>query len=130
VDLIEDIRATFDEFAEAWNRHDAEAMANCWIEDGSVVDLWGGFAARRAGIRDFLAGEHEQPMRDSAYRITKLDVKPISSATAIAECDAVIDEVRAPNGKAYTLHHKLDAVLVRDGERWRFLSVHPSFSHA
>ena len=124
------IRATFDEFADAWNRHDVAAMAACWVADGSVVHPYGHFAARREGIEELLANEHRDTMRDSTYRITKLEVKPSSDTTVIAECDGFIDTVRAPNGRPYQIAHTVHAVLVRDGARWRFLAMHPSYAHA
>lgn len=122
----EEARATFEEFAEGWNRHDAAAMAACWIEDGSVVDLWGKYALRRSGVQELLAGEHATPMRASSYRITAIRFEARGDDTLVAECDAVIDNVLAPNGRSYELKHQLNAVLVREGERWRFLSAHPS----
>jgi uncharacterized protein (TIGR02246 family) len=124
------IRATFDEFAAAWNDHDVASMAACWCEGGSAVDPWGRFASGRDGVNRLLAGEHEGPMRESSYRVATIAINPLSESSAVATCEAFIDGVRAPNGRVYTLPHHIDAVLVADDGRWRFLSLHPSLPRA
>ena len=120
------IRATFDEFAAAWNAHDAARMAACWVDEGNAVDPWGKLAVGRHGVEQLLAEEHEAPMRESSYRILQLATRSLSEHAAVVECEATIDNVRAPNGRHYELKHRLDGVaVVRDGA-WRFLSLHPS----
>lgn len=121
------VRETFDRFARAWNAHDVEAMADCWIDEGNAIDLWGKLAVGRAGVIELLGGEHETPMRDSRYSIVSLNVRELSPESVVAECEAIIDDVRAPNGKLYQLKHRLDAVLVKRAGAWRFMSIHPSF---
>lgn len=125
------IRVTFAEFANAWNAHDPAAMAALWNDDGTVVDLWGRFVAGRNAIAEFLTSEHEGSMRESAYRVMDVRVQSLSGTTAIVECDAIIDDVLAPNGKPYELRHQLHGVLVANGDgRWRFATIHPSFRPA
>jgi hypothetical protein len=67
-------------------------------------------------------------MGSSTYRVLALSAAPREDQTAVAECSAVIDGVRAPNGRAYSLPHRVNAVLRREGGRWQFVSLHPSFS--
>jgi uncharacterized protein (TIGR02246 family) len=125
--MSEAVRETFDRFARAWDAHDVEAMADCWIDEGNAIDLWGKLAVGRAGVIELLGGEHEVPMRDSRYTIVSLNVRELSPESVVAECEAIIDDVRAPNGKLYQLKHRLDAVLVKRDGAWRFMSIHPSF---
>jgi uncharacterized protein (TIGR02246 family) len=125
--MSEEVRATFDRFASAWNVHDVEAMADCWIDEGNAIDVWGKLAVGRAGVIELLRGEHETPMRDSNYRLLSVNVRELSPESVVAECEAVIDDVRAPNGRLYQLKHRLDAVLVKRDGAWRFMSIHPSF---
>ncbi|MCU1350269.1 MAG: hypothetical protein JWO56_3299, partial [Acidobacteria bacterium] len=101
--LEQDARAMFDDFARGWNAHDAAAMAALWIEDGTVIDLWGHIAHGREAIERFLAGEHREPMRDSSYRVIATVVEPRSEEVAIVECTAVIEGVRNPKGRSYAL---------------------------
>ncbi|MEA2568219.1 MAG: SnoaL-like domain [Acidobacteriota bacterium] len=125
--MSEEVRATFDRFASAWDAHDVEAMADCWIDEGNAIDLWGKLAVGRAGVIELLASEHKAPMRDSRYRLLSVNVRELSPESVVAECEAVIDDVRAPNGRLYQLKHRLDAVLVKRDGAWRFMSIHPSF---
>lgn len=125
----QEIREHFDRFASAWNRHDIAGMVDCWTSDGSAIDPWGRFAAGHEAISRLLASEHETSMRDSRYQILSVGVHPLSGDAAIVECEALIEDVLAPNGKTYELHHHIDAVVVRhDG--CRFLSLHPTFARA
>jgi uncharacterized protein (TIGR02246 family) len=127
VTINEEVNATFAEFARAWNAHDVEAMADCWIDEGNAIDPWGRLAVGRAGVSELLGGEHAGPMRDSRYRLISLNVRELSPDAVVAECEGVIDDVRAPNDKLYQLRHRVDAVLVKRAGAWRFMSLHPSF---
>ncbi|HEX6158856.1 MAG TPA: SgcJ/EcaC family oxidoreductase [Thermoanaerobaculia bacterium] len=125
------IHATFAEFRDAWNAHDVPAMGACWTADGTVIDLWGRFMAGRASVEEYLREEHETTMRESHYRYVALDIRPLSDVAAVIECDGVIENVLAPNGKRYELAHRVDGVMVADADgRWRFATLHPSFKHA
>ena len=123
-----EIRERFDAFARAWNAHDVAGMVECWSEQGNVTHPWGTFAAGHEAIARLLAGEHEGAMRESRWSIHDLRIRPLSEETAVVQCDAVLDDVRAPNGKSYALPHQIDAVLARDGGAWRFVSMHPSYA--
>lgn len=125
------IHATFAEFREAWNAHDARAMAACWTAEGVVVDLWGRFLAGRAAVEEYLRSEHETPMRESHYRYITLEIRSLSDNTAVVACEGVLENVIAPNGKRYELPHRVDGVIVAEEDgRWRFATLHPSFKRA
>jgi uncharacterized protein (TIGR02246 family) len=131
--MEQEIRDRFVTFADAWNAHDVEAMAACWVENGNVTHPWGTFAAGRDGVARLLADEHTGPMRDSHYRFDQLQVRALSGDAAVVECDGVIEQVRAPNGNLYALPHRLNAVLVRaeaGRDEWRFMSLNPSVTRA
>lgn len=124
------IRATFAEFTNAWNAHDVAAMAACWTASGNAVDLWGRLAAGREGVAGLLGGEHAGPMRESTYRVDDVRIRPLSDESAVVECDALIQNVLAPNGRVYELRHRVDAVIVVEDGQWRFVTLHPSFARA
>jgi uncharacterized protein (TIGR02246 family) len=126
-DLEQAIRTTFERFREAWDAHDARAMAECWQDDGAAVDPWGRHAHGRAGVEHLLADEHRETMAGSRYRVLSIDVRPRTEDIVVVDCEAVIDDVRAPNGRAYALPHRVAAVLRLDGGTWRFVSLHPTF---
>lgn len=126
------IEARVEEFRRAWNAHDVAAMTDCFADGGNVTHPFGTFAAGHDGIAKLLAGEHEGTMRESTWVVRHLQIRPISERSAVIQCDALLEGVRAPNGKSYELPHQIDAVLVEDeanGE-WRFVSMHPSYTRA
>lgn len=127
--MEQEIRECFERFAAAWNSHDVEAMVACWCREGNAIDPWGRFASGHDGIRQLLSSEHSTSMRESRYRLEAVRVRSLSDSSCIAECDAVIEGVRAPNGSLYELPHHIDSVVVRQ-DGWRFLSLHPTFSRA
>lgn len=122
-----DMQQLLETFAASWNAHDVEAMTDCWVDGGTVVHPWGHYACGRDAIRRLLRNEHEGEMSESRQLIFAVRSTPLSDGTLSVECDAALDGVRAPNGRRYRLPHKLSAVVVRDGEQWRFLSLHPTF---
>lgn len=124
----DDIRATFETFARAWDAHDVGAMADCWLPEGNAIDIWGKYALGREGVIELLGDEHRTPMRESRYQLLRIEIRELSDESAVVECDARIDDALTPNGKKYPLPHKLSAVVVRRGGAWKFLSVHPSFA--
>ncbi len=121
----EKIRERFDAFAAAWNAHDVAAMTACFVDGGNVTHPWGTFAVGREAIARLLSGEHEGAMRDSRWSFDSLTTRLLSDRAAAVECDGVIEGVRAPNGTAYALPHRIAAVVVDDGG-WRFLSLNPT----
>jgi uncharacterized protein (TIGR02246 family) len=124
------IRARFEEFAAAWNVHDVAAMAGCFLDGGNVTHPWGTFAVGREAIASLLDDEHRGPMRDSRYRLGELQLRTLSERATAAECDGVLEGVRAPNGSAYDLPHRINAVLVDSDEGWRFMSMSPTVTRA
>jgi hypothetical protein len=68
-------------------------------------------------------------MRESRWRFDQLTIRQLSDTAAVCECDGVIEGVRAPNGSAYELPHRINAVVVDEGG-WHFLSLNPNLSRA
>ena len=121
---MDDLTETLARFCEAWNRHDAEAMAMLWTEDGELNHPWGYHAVGRDAIRKLLAEEHQRSMAASQLRI--LRVTPLSGGrTAVAEVQALLDGVAAPNGRRYALHHTISAMFVANGPEWRIRTMTP-----
>jgi len=125
----EKIRERFEAFTAAWNAHDVDAMAGCFSERGNITHPWGTFAAGREEIARLLAGEHDGPMRESHWKLETLTARSLSDRAIAVESEGVLEGVRAPNGTAYTLPHRVSAVLV-DEDGWRFLSMNPTIDTA
>ena len=115
---------TLARFCDAWNRHDADALAALWTDDGELNHPWGYRAFGRAAIRQLLADEHENSMSASQLRITS--ITPLAhEPNVVAEIDGVLDDVSAPNGRRYALPHRMSVMLVSENGEWRIKTMTP-----
>jgi uncharacterized protein (TIGR02246 family) len=122
------VQVLLDNFITAWNAHDVDALTRCWAESGNIVHPWGHYAAGHEEIRALLGDEHASGMGQSRQELQSVRSKFLSDNTVVLECDATIDDVKAPNGRLYRLPIRLNAVAVREGDAWRFVSLHPSYA--
>ena len=118
------IEETIERFRDAWNRHDARDLASLWSEDGELQHPWGERRVGRDAIRDLLGTEHSGTMAVSRLTISHISVDP-SPDRALAEIDAVLHDVRAPNGRTYEMPAVMSALFVRAGEEWRIRAMTP-----
>ncbi|MCA9101372.1 MAG: SgcJ/EcaC family oxidoreductase, partial [Planctomycetales bacterium] len=113
------IRASADAFVEAFNRHDAAAVAQLWTENGEYVDEAGQRYEGRAAIQH----EYEQffaEHKDVSISIAIAAIRLVSPETAIEDGSAVVDPVPPgpPSRSKYVAVHSKGP----DGN-WRLASV-------
>ena len=114
---MSELDETLSRFRDAWNRHDPDELAAMWTDDGELNHPWGFRAIGRPAIRRLLADEHAGSMAASSLRIVSLT--PVShDRNVVGEAEGVLDGVAAPNGKQYSLPHKLTVMLVSSGAGW------------
>jgi hypothetical protein len=41
-----------EDFVAAWNRHDARALAELWVDSGDLIDAWGVWGKGRAAMKN------------------------------------------------------------------------------
>jgi len=106
-------------FAEAWNKHDAAAMADLWTEDG---DLFYPFdvstaklADKRAGIRQLLEAEHKGTMKNSTYdaKYQTADLRSLGAEFAVVDFGATLRGVLGPSGEVPPIDHRVTIVVRR-----------------
>ncbi|HUJ13654.1 MAG TPA: SgcJ/EcaC family oxidoreductase [Thermoanaerobaculia bacterium] len=112
------IRARVQEFADAWNKHDATAMAYFWSADGDLVSPFGRRASGLTEIQRFFADEHSKAMKNSTYEIKNIKVRFLNPQTAILDHDVDVNGVTAPDGSSASLSAHVTAVLTRSGGQW------------
>jgi ketosteroid isomerase-like protein len=114
---MSELDETLSRFRDAWNRHDVDELAALWTDDGELNHPWGFRAIGRPAIRRLLADEHAGSMAASSLRI--VSTTPVShDRNVVGEVEGVLDDVAAPNGKRYSLPHKLTVMLVSNGTGW------------
>jgi len=65
------VRARGAEFAAAWQKHDATALAALWTDDGDIINPLGRIAQGRAAVEKLFTDEHtgKGPFRESTLTI-------------------------------------------------------------
>ena len=84
--------------AEAWNRHDATAYAALFTADGDVVNVVGWWWKGRSEIERKLTAAFAYVFRESTMTITDVQVRFLSSSTAIAHVRWTMTGAKTPPG--------------------------------
>jgi uncharacterized protein (TIGR02246 family) len=84
--------------ADAWNRHDAEAYANLFTEDGDVVNVVGWWWKGRSQIASRLTAAFAFVFRQSTMSITDVQVRFLSSDIAVAHVRWTMAGAKTPPG--------------------------------
>jgi uncharacterized protein (TIGR02246 family) len=124
---MDDLAQTVARFCDAWNRHDAAALAAMWTEDGELNHPWGVRAVGRDAIRELLEEEHSASMAVSQLSVVGVTSRE-SGRAVTAEIDGVLTSVLGPNGRSYDLRHRLYAMFVGGaghGTDWQIRTMSP-----
>lgn len=104
---------------QAWNRHDAEAYADLFTEDGDVVNVLGWWWRGRAEIRSKLTEAFAFVFRESRLSITEVHVRVLEPHIAIAHVRWKMEGAKAPPGAPAPPREGIQLqVLRRAGDRW------------
>jgi uncharacterized protein (TIGR02246 family) len=107
------------DFAAAWNKHDAKAMASFWTEDGDLINPFARVAKGRAEIEKLFQDEHSTAMAGTSYSPTLSAVRFLTPDVAVADWDLVISGMRGPDGKTGApFKPHLSVVMVKKEGRW------------
>jgi uncharacterized protein (TIGR02246 family) len=112
------VRKTADEFAAAFNRGDAKAVAAFWTAEGEMVDADGETIKGRAAIeKSYVDFFKENPKARIEVKIET--VKLLGRATALEEGTLTLTTPgeKTPNTTRYSVLH------VREEDGWRMASV-------
>lgn len=114
-----DIRALYDEFEAAWNRHDAKAMAVMWAVDGDHVEPDGQIVKGQPEVAGLLERQHT-----GVFGSTQLDLHIdtvwfISGSVALVDGTYRVTGIRTPDGKELEPRNgRLTSVLLKEKEQW------------
>jgi len=108
------------EFREAWNRHDAKALAAFWTADGDLINPFGRIAKGRAAIEKLFQDEQTGIMNGTTFTIVGDSDREIAPGVAVADWDVEITGMKGPDGAAMPpLKNHVTVVWVkRDGNWW------------
>ena len=115
-----EIKAFADQFANAWNRHDAKSMGAMWAPDGDLINPYGRIAKGPAEVEKLFSEEHAGVMKKSTYKNVKMSVRPLTADLAFADWDVEISGMVDPAGKALPVQkaHVVTLLKKANGKWW------------
>ena len=114
-----EVKARGEEFAAAWNKHDAKAMAALWAPDGDLINPIGRMAKGPAEIEKLFAEEHGSMFKKSTYKNITANVHALSADLAVVDWDVTIDGEIGPDGKMVpTDKPHVTAVMKKANGKW------------
>jgi uncharacterized protein (TIGR02246 family) len=109
---------------EAWAAHDADAFADVFTEDGTMI-LPGAFATGRTAIREFMGRAFAGPYAGTRVTGTPFQVRSLSEDTAIMLTEGGVAKAGA-DGVAEGDAVRASWLLVRRGDEWKLAAYQNS----
>jgi uncharacterized protein (TIGR02246 family) len=105
----------------AWNVHDADAMALLFHEDGTFVNIVGTYQKGREEMRHSNAAIHASFYKDSALRSKVLDARELVPGVVLAHATHELEgDARAPG---QTLRFVTTWVIEQRAGTWKFAAA-------
>jgi uncharacterized protein (TIGR02246 family) len=118
----ERVQAVILSFADAWYRHDMEALAGLFAEDAQFVNVVGLWWRGRDEIRGAHEFTHRTLFRHNRLTVADIDVRFPAADIAIARCHRVLVGHVSPEGEELPERHGILACVVRrDWQQWRII---------
>lgn len=116
----EALRKVAADFAQAWNNHDAQAMAMCWAEDGDYIGPDGQQIRGRASLEAFFADTHSWgTFGTSKLAVTGKDVRLLAPTVAVLNAEIEITGQRDFFDKPVPPQKAISTwVLVKKDGKW------------
>ncbi len=119
-------RKLLEQYAAAFNKKDAKALAQIWAEDGEYTSLSGRAAKGRSEIeslfRDILSG----PYKDARIQLVAQSVRLLAPDVAMGKATWETSGVLAPDGKERpTMKTVSLSVAAKRGGQWLVVSALP-----
>lgn len=112
------IRALEARQPEAWNKHDAKAYASLFTEDADCVNVVGWWWKGRAEIEQKLTAAHVYVFKESTLTVTNVDIRFLTSDTAVAHVRWELAGARTPDGLPLPQEGLQTHVLQKQNGRW------------
>ena len=113
------IRAQWDAFAVAWNKHDTAALANMWALDGDHVEPDGAHVDGRDAILDLLTKQHGSFFKTTVLSLGIEDVWFLAANVALVDGTYAISGIVAPDGTQIPPRKgNITSVLLSEGGKW------------
>lgn len=121
------IRKLSADFAAAWAKDDAKAMASLWAPDGDIINPWLRVAKGPAEIEKLFQDEHATIFKGTNYGLKVTGVRFLGADVAIADWDSTITGMKGPDGAALPAMppHHVTLVLQQKAGKWWVAAARP-----
>jgi uncharacterized protein (TIGR02246 family) len=120
------IRKLSADFADAWAKDDAKAMASFWSPDGDLINPWLRVAKGHAEIEKLFQDEHSTVFKSTNYGLKVTGVRFLGADVAIGDWESTISGMKGPDGSALPpLAHHVTVVLQRKAGKWWIEAARP-----
>jgi uncharacterized protein (TIGR02246 family) len=113
------IHQRHDEWAAAWNKHDAKLMAAFFVADGDLINPFGRHAKGTAEIEKLFAQEHAGTMAETTYAGTIENIRYLGKNVAIVDVAGEISGMKGPDGAAAPpFKHHVTWIAEKKAGKW------------
>lgn len=113
------IRAQYQQFTDAWNRHDTETIGKMWIPEGDHLEPDGRGVRGQASVAALFKEQHATVFKKTSLALEIDSVWLVTPDVAFADGTYVIDGIVAPDGKPVPKRDgHLTSILVRKDGKW------------
>jgi uncharacterized protein (TIGR02246 family) len=112
------IRYLLRSFVSAWNRNDAEAVAQLFLNDGKFISTSGSEAASRAEIVEALRREHYETFTGTTLSMRLATIRSFKDGVAVAEGTYELSGVDLFLGLTTSVTGSFTFRLANQNDRW------------
>jgi uncharacterized protein (TIGR02246 family) len=113
------VRKLYDDFSDAWNRHDVPAMTSHWAIDGDHLEPDGTRAKGRDVVQKLFQRQHDTVFKASNLDINVEDVWFHGENIAVVDGGYELTGARLPDGSELPARRgHLTSVLLQEDGRW------------
>lgn len=125
-DLARQLEPTMQQFEEAWNRHDPQALAATFAPDAVLINPAGRVARGRAEIEQLFADEQGGVMKGTRFSHRLTDVRQVAPGLVFLDEQITIAGARDPRGRPLPDQQIHAALLMQQrGGTWQVLEARP-----
>ncbi len=120
------VRSLINGFVKAWNKHDPQAMAAFWADDGDLIDPWGKRGSNKGAVQSIFIGEQKGRLKDGTIETTIERIRFLTPDIALVDASGKITGLKDSKGKPLDpFNHHVFWVLKKNDGVWKAAAARP-----
>jgi uncharacterized protein (TIGR02246 family) len=121
------VKTLIDEFTNAFNSHDAHAVATCFTDDADFINVQQADSRGRKAIEDHFVPLFSGRLKNAHRTYTLKSIRFITPDVAAVTMDYVLNDTTGTNGETVPSRKGLyDWVVTRQNAKWLISVLHES----